>query len=76
MTPHYHINVFWYDPDGCWIADIPDLRYCSAHGETPHKAVAEAEVAMSLWLEVAHDSGIPIPEPKYRATPFGESTPV
>lgn len=66
MQPRYHINVFWSDEDGCWIADVPDLRYCSAHGDTPAQAVAEAQEAMALWLEVAREQGIPIPEPHYR----------
>lgn len=64
--PHYHINVFWSDDDSCWIADVPDLRYCSAHGESPGEAAAEAEEAIALWLEVARDKGIPIPEAIYR----------
>lgn len=67
MIPHHHINVFWSDEDGCWIADVPDLRYCSAHGETPAEAVAEAQEAIALWLEVAREEGIPIPERSYRA---------
>ena len=67
MTPHYHIDVFWSDDDGCWIANVPDLRYCSAHGNTPAEAVAEAQVALSLWLEVARDEGLPVPEPRYRS---------
>ena len=66
-TPHYHIDVFWYEPDGCWIANVPDLRFCSAHGDTPAEAVAEAQVAMELWLDVARDEGLPIPEPSYRS---------
>lgn len=66
MQPRYHINIFWSDEDGCWIADVPDLRYCSAHGDTPAQAVAEAQEATALWLEVARDEGIPIPEPRYR----------
>jgi predicted RNase H-like HicB family nuclease len=66
MQPRYHINVFWSDEDGCWIADVPDLRYCSAHGDTPAQAVAEAEEATALWLEVAREEGIAIPEPRYR----------
>jgi predicted RNase H-like HicB family nuclease len=41
-------------------------RYCSAHGETPHEAAAEVEVAVGLWLEVAREEGMPIPEPIYR----------
>lgn len=63
---HYHINVFWYAEDQCWIADVPDLRSCSAHGATPVEAIAEAEIAIQLWLDVARDEGMAIPEPQYR----------
>nr|WP_029625198.1 type II toxin-antitoxin system HicB family antitoxin [Sphingomonas sp. PAMC 26605] len=65
MSPRYHIDLFWYDPDGCWIANIPDLQTCSAHGDTPEEALAEVRVAMEEWLEVAQDMGLPIPEPRY-----------
>lgn len=65
-TPHYHINVFWSDEDGCWIADAPDLRGCSAHGDTPTEAIAEAEIAISLWLETSKERGLPIPKARYR----------
>ena len=66
MQPRYHINVFWSDEDGCWIADVPDLGRCSAHGDTPAQAAAEAEEAIALWLEVARSNGIAIPKPRYR----------
>jgi predicted RNase H-like HicB family nuclease len=46
MDHRYHINVFWSEPDSRWIADVPDLPGCSAHGETPQKAVAEAQTAI------------------------------
>lgn len=65
MTPHYHINVFWSDEDACWIADVPDLRYCSAHGSTPEEAAREIAIAMSAWLDVANEFGDPIPERRY-----------
>jgi len=35
----YHINIFYSEEDGGYIADIPDLEACSAFGETcwfPH----------------------------------------
>jgi predicted RNase H-like HicB family nuclease len=64
--PHYHINVFWSAEDGRWIADVPDLKYCSAHGATPSEAVDEVRVAIELWLETARDTGTVIPEPQYR----------
>lgn len=62
----YHINVFHSAEDGGWIADIPDLRYCSAFGDTPAEAVAEVLVAKDVWLEAARQEGKPIPPPKYR----------
>ena len=63
---HYHINLFWSAEDECWIADVPDLRPCSSHGDTPSEAIAEAEIAIELWLETAKECGLPIPEARYR----------
>ena len=47
----YHINVFYSDQDRGYIADIPDLKYCSAFGETPEEAVREVMLAGAAWLE-------------------------
>ena len=62
----YHINVFWSDEDERWIADVPDLEYCSAHGDTPARAVAEVEIAIEAWLDAARQAGKSIPVPRYR----------
>jgi predicted RNase H-like HicB family nuclease len=62
----YHINIFWSDEDGGYIADIPDLEACSAFGGTPEEALQEVEVAKTVWLESARAEGKPIPEPRYR----------
>ena len=59
----YHINIFWSDEDGGYIADIPDLETCSAFGKTPEEALAEVEIAKAAWLAVARETGTPIPEP-------------
>ncbi|OAN66096.1 type II toxin-antitoxin system HicB family antitoxin [Sphingomonas sp. TDK1] len=64
--PHYHINLLWSDEDGCWIADVPDLRYCTTHGDTPETALANVREAMEGWIEAARANGLPIPEPRYR----------
>lgn len=66
MEQRYHINLFWSASDGCWIADVPDLRACSAFGDTPEEALSEVKDAMAGWLEVARERGFPIPEPRYR----------
>jgi predicted RNase H-like HicB family nuclease len=62
----YHINLFWSDADDCWVADVPDLRSCSAFGDTPAEALAEVEKAIEGWLAVAREDGLEIPEPRYR----------
>ncbi|MFA5112203.1 MAG: type II toxin-antitoxin system HicB family antitoxin [Desulfobaccales bacterium] len=62
----YHINIFYSDADGGYIADIPDLDSCSAFGDTPEKALAEVEQAKQAWLDAARHSGKPIPPPRYR----------
>ena len=66
MTRHYHINLFWSDEDEAWIADVPDLKSCSAHGDSPAEAVAEVEQAVEAWIEVAEQAGLDIPKPRYR----------
>jgi len=62
----YHINIFHSEEDGGYIADIPDLKNCSAFGETPEEALREVEIAKAAWLEAARAEGKPIPPPKYR----------
>ena len=63
---HYAIIVFWSDEDGAWVADVPDLKSCSAFGATPEEAVAEVRIAMEAWLAAARDAGHPIPAPRYQ----------
>jgi predicted RNase H-like HicB family nuclease len=63
----YHINVFWSDEDECWVADIPDLSFCSAFGDSPEEAAAEVEQAEKAWLAAARETGKPIPKPRYRS---------
>ena len=62
----YHINIFWSDEDQCYVADIPDLEYCSAFGDTAQEALEQVQIARSAWLASARDDGRPIPEPRYR----------
>ena len=63
---NYHINIFWSAEDECWVADIPDLRSCSAFGDTREEALSEVQVAMEAWLETARDIGKPIPAATYK----------
>ena len=69
LTKDYHINIFWSDDDGGYVADIPDLEACSAFGTTAAEALAEVQRAKDAWLEAARSSGKPIPVPRYRPAP-------
>ncbi len=62
----YHINIFYSEENGGYIADIPDLVSCSAFGAAPEEALAEVEQAKKMWLEAAGARGASIPEPRYR----------
>jgi predicted RNase H-like HicB family nuclease len=68
MSAKYSINLFWSEPDGAWVADVPDLQSCSAFGDSPAEALAEVEKAMEAWLAVAREDGLPVPEPRYHAS--------
>ncbi|MDP3063069.1 MAG: type II toxin-antitoxin system HicB family antitoxin [Chloroflexota bacterium] len=65
MSDH-HINIFYSEEDGGYIADIPDLESCSAFGATPEEALAEVKRAKAAWLEAARQAGKPVPPPRYR----------
>ncbi|HBQ98771.1 MULTISPECIES: type II toxin-antitoxin system HicB family antitoxin [unclassified Roseofilum] len=60
----YHINIFYSEADEAYIADIPDLKYCSALGDTPQEALVEVLQAKALCWETArsHQKNIPIPQ--------------
>ncbi|MFB3891463.1 MAG: type II toxin-antitoxin system HicB family antitoxin [Phycisphaerae bacterium] len=62
----YHINIFYSEEDGGYVADIPDLDSCSAFGLSPEQALAEVERAKEAWLAAAQAAGKPVPPPRYR----------
>ena len=62
----YAVSIFWSDEDNQYIAVVPDLRGCSASGDTPEEALREIKIAKDLWLEVAKEHGDPLPEPRWR----------
>ena len=66
MTADYHINVFYSPDDRGYIADIPDLKYCSAFGRTPQVALREVLRAKAAWLRAAKKAGTRVPKPRYR----------
>jgi predicted RNase H-like HicB family nuclease len=63
VDDRYPIAVAWSEEDRVWVADVPDLTYCTAHGDTPEEAVREAVIARTVWLRTAREEGITLPEP-------------
>ncbi|MFQ5924088.1 MAG: type II toxin-antitoxin system HicB family antitoxin, partial [Anaerolineales bacterium] len=57
-----HINIFFSEEDGGYIADIPDLQACSAFGATPEEALAQVEIAKKAWPDAARAEGKGIPK--------------
>ena len=66
MENRYEIIIFWSDEDASFVADVPELPGCMAHGSSHAEALANAEEAIALWLETAQELGRAIPQPKGR----------
>ncbi len=62
----YEIILYWDQNDQIYVAEIPELPGCMAHGSTQELALKNAQAAISLWLDVAKDNGDDIPQPKGR----------
>lgn len=66
MTMKHEIILYWSNDDQAFIAEVPELLGCSAHGDSQELALASAQEAVQLWIDTAREFGDPIPEPKDR----------
>ncbi|MGQ0673074.1 MAG: type II toxin-antitoxin system HicB family antitoxin [Hyphomicrobium sp.] len=66
----YETIIYWSEADGAFVAEVPELAGCAAHGMTPEAALAEAQKAMTLWIETAREFGDDVPAPKGRRLVF------
>ena len=62
----YEVIIYWSEEDQAFIAEVPELPGCAAHGPTSDAALAESQRAIDLWLDTAKEFGDPIPVPKGR----------
>jgi predicted RNase H-like HicB family nuclease len=60
----YEIILYWSKEDNVFVAEVPELPGCMAHGESQQTALANAQDAIRLWIDTAKEFGDPIPEPK------------
>lgn len=66
MPWKYEIILYWSNEDEVFIAEVPELPGCIAHGLTQGLTLANAKDAIQLWLDTTREFGDPIPEPKGR----------
>jgi predicted RNase H-like HicB family nuclease len=66
----YEMIIYWSREDRAFIAEVPELPGCMAHGDTPQDALANAQDAVQLWIDTAQEFGDPVPEPKGRRLVF------
>jgi len=62
----YEILLYWSDEDSAFIAEVPELPGCIAHGQSPENALKNVNEAIRLWIKTADEFGDPIPQPKGR----------
>ena len=63
----YTYTAIFKEKDGKFYARVPDLPGCITTGKTLSDAIEQMVDAMSAWLCVAEDEGIPIPAPTPQA---------
>ena len=62
----YEVILYWSNEDKVFVAEVPELPGCMAHGKTQEKALKNVNEAIELWIDTAREFGDPIPEPKGR----------
>ncbi len=62
----YEVIIYWSTEDNAYVAEVPELLGCMAHGDTYEAALTNAQEAIALWIDTAKEFGDRIPEPKGR----------
>ena len=62
----YEIIIYWSATDEVFVAEMPELKGCIAHGETQEEALREINTVADEWLKIAKEKNWQIPEPKGR----------
>jgi len=60
----YEVIIYWSDDDAVFVAEVPELPGCMAHGGSRQEALKNTDDAIGLWVDTAREFGRPVPEPK------------
>ena len=66
----YEVIIYFSKEDNAFIAEVPELPGCIAHGSSNEIALKNVNQAMELWLETAKEFNDFIPTPKGRRLMF------
>lgn len=66
MTNKYEVIIYWNEQDEVFVAEMPELKGCVAHGATRDEALKEINIVANEWLNIAKENHWTIPEPKGR----------
>ena len=66
MNWKFEVKIYWSNDDSAFVAEVPELPGCMAHGKTKSKALKSANDAISLWMNTAQELGRVVPEPEGR----------
>jgi predicted RNase H-like HicB family nuclease len=60
----YGLMIYWSQEDAAFIAKVPELPGCMAHGNSYQTVLENINEAITLWIDTAREFGDPIPVPK------------
>ena len=60
----FEIILYWSNEDQVFVAEVPELPGCTAHGDSQEAALQHINEAMQLWIDTAREYGDPVPQPK------------
>ena len=63
MKTEYEVVIYWEPEDGVFVAEVPNLPGCIAHGKTRRAALTNIESAIEAWIEVTREAGEVVPPP-------------
>ena len=66
MKQKYEIILYWSEDDQVFVAEVPELPGCMAHGDSQESALANVNEAITLWIDTANELGRAVPPPKGR----------
>ena len=59
----YSISIFYSEDDACYVASVPELKGCMAHGETREEAMQEIQDAIEVHIQMMQDVDRELPLP-------------